>query len=216
MAEDLASFVTPWRAAVVTSEIQNGVLGEPSVFPELAGVARETMIPATARLVKAARVAGVQVIHCTFSHRPDFKATNTNARLFLSARQSPVRLSRGGANAAVIPEVGAEPDDLVLTRAHGLNPMAGTDLDPVLRNLDLRTIVVAGVSVNVAITNLVIGCRQPRLRRRAATRRRVRRPRRLRRGHHRQHAQPAGHADHGRRAGRDLVEAVATAGGSVR
>jgi nicotinamidase-related amidase len=34
--------------------------------------------------------------------------------------------------------------------------MAGTDLDPVLRNLDLRTIVVAGVSVNVAITNLVM------------------------------------------------------------
>jgi biuret amidohydrolase len=156
MAEDLASFVSPWRAAVVTSEIQNGVLGEPSVFPALAEVARKTMIPATARLVKAARVAGVQVIHCTFSHRPDFKATNTNARLFLNARQSPVRLSRGGATAAVIPEVGAEPDDLVLTRAHGLNPMAGTDLDPVLRNLDLRTIVVAGVSVNVAITNLVM------------------------------------------------------------
>jgi nicotinamidase-related amidase len=34
--------------------------------------------------------------------------------------------------------------------------MAGTDLDPVLRNLDLHTIVVAGVSVNVAITNLVM------------------------------------------------------------
>jgi biuret amidohydrolase len=150
MAVDLPSLVTPWRAAVVTSEIQNGLLGEPSVFPQLAEVARETMIPATARLVKAARVAGVQVIHCTFSHRPDFKATNTNAPLFMSARRSPVRFDRGGATTAVIP------DDLVLTRSHGLNPMAGTDLDPVLRNLDLRTVVVAGVSVNVAITNLVM------------------------------------------------------------
>jgi nicotinamidase-related amidase len=156
MAVDLASLVTPWRAAVVTSEIQNGLLGEPSVFPELAKVAQETMVPATVQLVKAARVAGVQVIHCTFSHRPDFKATNTNARLFMSARRSPVRFDRGGVATAVIPEVGAEPDDLVLTRAHGLNPMAGTDLDPVLRNLDLHTIVVAGVSVNVAITNLVM------------------------------------------------------------
>lgn len=156
MAEDLASLVTPWRAAVVTSEIQNGVLGDPSVFPELAEVAREAMIPATARLVRAARFAGVQVIHCTFSHRPDLKATSTNARLFLRARQSAVRLDRGTTATAVIPEVGAEPDDLVLTRAHGLNPMAGTDLDPVLRNLDLRTVVVAGVSVNVAITNMVM------------------------------------------------------------
>ncbi|MGH9215822.1 MAG: isochorismatase family protein [Acidimicrobiales bacterium] len=156
MAVDLASLVTPWRAAVVTSEIQNGVLGEPSAFPQLAKAARKTMIPATTRLVNAARLAGVQVIHCTFSHRPDFKATNTNARLFMSARRSPVRFDRGGATTAVIPEVGAEPDDLVLTRAHGLNPMAGTDLDPVLRNLDLHTVVVAGVSVNVAITNLVM------------------------------------------------------------
>jgi nicotinamidase-related amidase len=56
----------------------------------------------------------------------------------------------------VIPEVGVEPDDLVLTRTHGLNPMAGTDLDPILRNLGITTVVVAGVSVNVAITNLVM------------------------------------------------------------
>ena len=34
--------------------------------------------------------------------------------------------------------------------------MSGTDLDPVLRNLGVTTIVVAGVSVNVAITNLVM------------------------------------------------------------
>jgi nicotinamidase-related amidase len=156
MAADLAGLVTPWRAALVTSEIQNGVVGEPSVFPELASVARETMIPAVARLVKAARVAGVQVVHCTFAHRPDLKASNTNAALFLAAREAPVRLHRNSTATSVIPEVGAEPDDLVLTRSHGLNPMAGTDLDPILRNLDLRTIIVAGVSVNVAITNLVM------------------------------------------------------------
>ncbi len=34
--------------------------------------------------------------------------------------------------------------------------MAGTDLDPLLRNLGIRTIVVVGVSVNVAVTNLVM------------------------------------------------------------
>ena len=44
----------------------------------------------------------------------------------------------------------------MLTRTHGLDPMAGTDLDPVLRNLGVTTIVVTGVSVNVAVTNLVM------------------------------------------------------------
>jgi nicotinamidase-related amidase len=56
----------------------------------------------------------------------------------------------------VVDEVGVEPEDLVLTRSHGLNPMAGTDLDAVLRNLGVRTIVATGVSVNIAVTNLVM------------------------------------------------------------
>ena len=34
--------------------------------------------------------------------------------------------------------------------------MGGTDLDAVLRNLGVSTIVAVGVSVNVAITNLVM------------------------------------------------------------
>jgi len=34
--------------------------------------------------------------------------------------------------------------------------MAGTDLDAVLRNLGVTTVVVVGVSVNIAITNLVM------------------------------------------------------------
>ncbi len=34
--------------------------------------------------------------------------------------------------------------------------MGGTDLDSILRNLGVTTIVAVGVSVNVAITNLVM------------------------------------------------------------
>jgi nicotinamidase-related amidase len=34
--------------------------------------------------------------------------------------------------------------------------MGGTDLDAVLRNLGVTTIVAVGVSVNIAITNLVM------------------------------------------------------------
>ena len=56
----------------------------------------------------------------------------------------------------LLPEFGPEPTDLVLRRWHGLGPMGGTDLDAVLRNLGVTTIVAVGVSVNVAITNLVM------------------------------------------------------------
>jgi nicotinamidase-related amidase len=61
----------------------------------------------------------------------------------------------GSPQAEIVAEVGVAETDLVLPRMHGVSPMSGTGLDPVLRNLGARTIVAAGVSVNVAITNLV-------------------------------------------------------------
>ena len=56
----------------------------------------------------------------------------------------------------MLPELGPEPTDLVLTSWHGVGPMGGTDLDAVLRNLGVSTIVVVGVSLNIAIPNVVM------------------------------------------------------------
>jgi nicotinamidase-related amidase len=55
-----------------------------------------------------------------------------------------------------VPEAGPEPSDVVLTRWHGIGPMGGTDLDAILRNLGVSTIVAVGVSLNIAIPNLVM------------------------------------------------------------
>jgi len=156
MPLDLAALVDPSHTAVVTSEVQRGVVGERSALPALAEAAAAEMLPSLARLLPVARSAGVQVIHCTAYRRADGKGANHNARLFMGVRKSPVALLPGTAEVEVVPELGPEPEDLVLTRTHGLDPMAGTDLDPVLRNLGVTTIVVTGVSVNVAVTNLVM------------------------------------------------------------
>lgn len=156
MALDLDVLLDPARTAVVTSEAQNGVVGEPSALPALAEAAQREMVPNLGRLLPVARAAGVQVVHCTAYRRADGRGANANARLFLGVRKSPVPLLPGTSAVEVVPELGPAPDDLVLTRTHGLSPMAGTDLDPVLRNLGVRTIVVTGVSVNVAVTNLVM------------------------------------------------------------
>jgi nicotinamidase-related amidase len=154
-APPLNELVDPRHTVVVTSEVQNGVVGEPSALPALAEAARP-MVSRLAVLCAAARRAGAPVIHATAARRADGAGSNTNARLFLGVRRSPVALLPGSPAAEVVPELGPEPEDLVLSRLHGLNPMAGTDLDPILRNLGVTTIVVTGVSVNVAVTNLVM------------------------------------------------------------
>ncbi|MEZ5182777.1 MAG: cysteine hydrolase [Acidimicrobiales bacterium] len=154
-APTLASLVDPATTAVVTSEVQNGVVGGRSALPELAAAAAP-MVERLAVLCDAARAAGARVVHATASRRADGAGSNANARLFLAVRKSPVALLPGSPESEVVPQLGPHPEDLVLGRLHGLNPMAGTDLDPILRNLGVRTIVVTGVSVNVAVTNLVM------------------------------------------------------------
>jgi biuret amidohydrolase len=155
-APDLAELVDPSHTALVTQECQNGVLGEQAVFPELAAAARESMIPNAARLAKAARAASVPVVHCLAWRRADGLGSNDNARLFRVARRSGVTLEPGTREADVIPEIGVEDTDIVLARYHGIGPMSGTGLDPVLRNLGVTTIVGVGVSVNIAMTNFVM------------------------------------------------------------
>ncbi|HVV77193.1 MAG TPA: isochorismatase family protein [Mycobacteriales bacterium] len=156
MPVDVAAIVDPAHTAVVTSECQNSVIGSVSLLPELAAVAAATVIPNGSRICAAAREADVSVVHCVAGRRPDDRGSNTNARLFAALLKSPVANLLGTPATEVIDEFGVVDSDLVLSRVHGLNPMAGTDLDPVLRNLGISTIVVVGVSVNVAITNLVM------------------------------------------------------------
>lgn len=156
MAVDLTELLDPSHAVLVTQECQNGVIGERAALPQLADIARARMVPNAARLVEAAREAEVPVVHCVAARREDGRGSNHNARLFHGMLRSPVKLLPGSEAAQVIPELGPDERDLVLTRLHGVGPMGGTDLDPVLRNLGARTIVGIGVSVNVGMLDFTM------------------------------------------------------------
>lgn len=151
---ELAELVAPAHTALVTVEVQDGVVGEHSAVPELARAA-EPILPRIGALVAAARSAGARVVHCTVDQRPDGQGANRNARLFAALAVRPPTERGGGVRRATVhPAVGATDADVVLGRLHGLSPMAGTSLDPVLRNLGVRTIVATGVSANVAVLGL--------------------------------------------------------------
>jgi nicotinamidase-related amidase len=156
MPLDLRSLLDPATTAVVTQECQKGVLGDGAVFPQLVEAARAEAIPNGARLLKAARAAGVNVVHAIAARRPDGLGYNTNARLFGAARKSGVVLEAGTPSTEVIDEFDPQPSDISSVRMHGIGPMWGTDLDPVLRNLGTKTVVAIGVSVNIGLTNLVM------------------------------------------------------------
>lgn len=155
MSNDLAALVAPGHTAIITQELQGAVVGPDAGLGMLAAEARRVALPNIARLLPAARRAGVAVVHCLVQRRPDGLGSNHNARIFAIGRAG-TDLTPGSPGATLLPEFGPEPTDLVLSRWHGVGPMGGTDLDPVLRNLGVSTIVAVGVSLNLAIPNLVM------------------------------------------------------------
>lgn len=151
----LAELVAPEHTAVVTQECQGAVMGPNAGLAVLAEEARREALPNITRLLPAARSAGVRVVHCLVQRRPDGLGSNHNAKIFAVGGGS-VDIAPGSEGAALLPELGPEPSDVVLYRWHGVGPMGGTDLDAILRNLGVSTVVAVGVSLNIAIPNLVM------------------------------------------------------------
>ena len=155
MARSLTEILDPSRTAVVLQECQNGIIGTESGLPAMAEAAQSSgCIDAVVRLVHAARAAGVRVIHSIFHQRADGWGDNTDLELFKVIDESPVKLRPGSAAVQVLEQIGVEPADFTIIRHHGVSPFPTSELDPVLRNEGVRTIVPAGVSVNWAITGL--------------------------------------------------------------
>ena len=154
--ERLAALVAPGVTALLLQELQEGVVGESSGLPLLAEAAAQVgVVDRVARLSRAARSVAVPVVHCTAENLPGGFGTNRNGRLFVAARRSGMANLPGTDSVRPVAGVGARPEDPVVPRYHGLSPMTGSPLDSLLRNQGVTTVVVVGVSLNVAIPNLV-------------------------------------------------------------
>jgi nicotinamidase-related amidase len=134
--------------AVVCVECQNGVLGPASVLPQLATDAGD-LVTKLRRLLGAARGAGIRVVHATYEGTFGGRQVGT-ARLWRALGPATTDWEPGSQATQVLPELLA-PKDLVLPRHHGLFPTAGSELLPVLHNLGVRTVVLTGVSLNLAL-----------------------------------------------------------------
>ncbi|HEY3686467.1 MAG TPA: isochorismatase family protein [Streptosporangiaceae bacterium] len=158
MPVDLAELAAPAHTALLTMEVQRGVVGDLARFGELAATAAETgLIGNAARLAAAARGAGVRVVHCTAAFRADRAGSHTANTPFIRVLlRDPGHMREGTPAVEVVPELGPCPGDLESRRYHGFSPFTGTSLDTTLRSLGVRTVVVAGVSLNLGVPGLAL------------------------------------------------------------
>ena len=157
----LRSIVEPTSTAVLTMELQEGVVGADALLAALVDeVARTDLIGVVRRVCGAARDAGGRVVHCTAVSRPDGAGGATNCKIFaLNERMrrelgsTPTDLGSPGAELVAGLE---DPRDIVVPRLHGMTPFMSTSLDQILRNLGVRTVVATGVSVNLGVFGMAL------------------------------------------------------------
>ena len=158
----LASLVEPGTTAVLTMELQRGVVGPEGLLGALVEqVAADGTVQSAARVCSAARRAGARVVHCVVETRPDGAGGAVNCRVLgladrLRRERGLSPTAAGSDGARLVPELGPDSRDLVVSRWHGLTPFTSTALDQTLRNLGVRTVVATGVSVNIGIAGLCL------------------------------------------------------------
>jgi nicotinamidase-related amidase len=139
-------------AALIINECQRGITD-----PQVAGAGGSAaqafergIAGRIAELAAVFRAAGAPVVYTTIVTRADQQGSAGHCLLLASLLKHGA-VAEGGLGAEILPDLKPEPGDFVVQRMQGLTPFHGTELEPILRNLGVRTIVVTGVSTNVGI-----------------------------------------------------------------
>jgi nicotinamidase-related amidase len=150
---DLTPYLDPATTAVVTLEVQeNLLLPERAMIPGLAAHAHTIgLIDRLALLFASARRVGVPVIYVIDERRADGLGGARNLRVTRSMVDNTI-----AGHGPIVAELTPEPSDIVIEREHGMTGFFTTPLDTYLRNLDVTTVVLTGVSANIAVNGTSI------------------------------------------------------------
>jgi gluconolactonase len=144
--------ITPSSTAMIIQDLQNDVISEGGAFADSGApkhAASQNVVANVAGLAKAARAAGIPVIHVHYIVEPGAPGLKLNAPLFQGVKASNA-VVRGTWGAA--PVAGLEPasGDLVVEKMR-MNGFFGTKLDSLLRGFGAETLIVTGAWTNMSI-----------------------------------------------------------------
>ena len=146
------------RTALLLVELQNDIVHEANIGKKgfrgvlAKQVEKRGIIKKLVALTAAARARGVPVLYINFCGKPGFPRPNT--RLHRVSGSKP-RLVEGTWGVKVHEALTPEPQDFVLERTVGVDGSYGTQLYPVLRQLGRTTMLMTGVSTNLAVEGIV-------------------------------------------------------------
>jgi nicotinamidase-related amidase len=157
MAYDLASEIDPKSTAVLVFECQEGVVGKTSRLPGLAAAVESgDVIENISRVLDAARSSGACVFYCTVGKRSDGIGNPFNTPIEKRLRSQNPDMVGGPDMGEIVEPLAPHEGEVVVRREHGLTGFYESGLDAFLRNTQVRSIVLTGVSVNIGILGTAI------------------------------------------------------------
>jgi nicotinamidase-related amidase len=109
---------------------------------------RDEFLTRAADVLRAARAAGLTVVHVQVAFRPGFPEISSNNALFAAIKTDPQRQQLfAGDGAAIDPGLGPEQGDLVVSKRR-VSAFAGSDLALLLRAQEVETLVLFGIATS--------------------------------------------------------------------
>ena len=140
------------RSALIIQDLQNDVIGEGGAFADSGAPAHaqsQNIVENVSRIARAARSAGMPVIHIHYIVEPGALGLKQNAPLFQGVKEANA-LVRGSWGAAPVDGLEPQEGDHVVEKMR-MNGFYDTRLDILLRGLGVETIVITGAWTNMSI-----------------------------------------------------------------
>ena len=110
---------------------------------------KATTLPNLARLLAACRAARIEIIHTVIEN-----LTRDGRDRSLDYKISGLHVPRGSWDAAVLGAITPLPDEIIFPKTSS-SPFVSTNIDYVLRNLGVRSLIIAGILTDQCIDSAV-------------------------------------------------------------
>ena len=162
--------IDPLKTAVIVVDMENDFAAKGGMF-DRAGIdisGAQKVIPATAKVLNAARAAGMKIVYLKMGYQPDLSdlgatdSVNRTRHLKLGVgqtihapdgRESRV-LVRDTWDTDIVSELKPHPEDITLykTRFSGFYQ---TQLDEILKKLGIKSLIITGVTTSICVDSTV-------------------------------------------------------------
>ena len=145
--------IDPKTTALVLIEYQNDFTTEGGVLHgAVAGVMDKTsMLENTKRVVDKAREAGATVMHAPITFAEGYNELSSHPYGILKGVVDGNAFVKDSWGAAIVDDLSPESGDIVIEGKRGLDTLASTNLDFILRSKGIKTIVLGGFLPNCCV-----------------------------------------------------------------